>query len=445
MSRRIAAACLICALGLNIELAHAGPSTAEIAQFELAVRQSAGDPNAGPFAKQSIGAQLDRQPTPASVKRAQKRAQARVRSHLGTRQAARCAGQPCPVHTGTRCCQEHVQSAVNGCRARQGKDLVARSKQSSGKKNGSPKSTAVPPNYDRVGEENQIDEAHRWTSKRIIVIAVLLGALIIAAAGIGFYLLDGAGPAWKRAGCLSSYFCRQRNLRRLSPGASQTVAYVATQACDGSCNRKNGVGRFLSASFDYYGVRSRFFRKGDKYFVETDGPDGKLAVFEVKYTFGIEPLQQYLVEFPDGRLQALSLAWDSRPKEQGGQHWLHLYPNEDIKHDDILHWTKLNQNWNFMCSECHSTGVRKNYDAANDRYNTTWAEISVGCEACHGQGSHTLPGHAISSAGGLSENMRTGQRVSLCVLTNAATSGGGRIRQTVIHSAMSHRRLCARR
>jgi predicted CXXCH cytochrome family protein len=84
----------------------------------------------------------------------------------------------------------------------------------------------------------------------------------------------------------------------------------------------------------------------------------------------------------------LSLAWDSRPKEHGGQRWFHLYPNEEIKHDDILHWTKLNQNWNFMCAECHSTGVRKNYDAAADRFATTWSEISVGCEACHGQGSH---------------------------------------------------------
>ena len=151
---------------------------------------------------------------------------------------------------------------------------------------------------------------------------------------------------------------------------------------------KSVLGDFNDASFDYYGVQSRFFRKDGKFLVETDGPDGKLATFEVKYTFGIDPLQQYLVEFPDGRLQALSLAWDSRPKEQGGQRWFHLYPNEEIKHDDILHWTKLNQNWNFMCSECHSTGVRKNYDAANDRFNTTWAEISVGCETCHGQGSH---------------------------------------------------------
>jgi predicted CXXCH cytochrome family protein len=147
------------------------------------------------------------------------------------------------------------------------------------------------------------------------------------------------------------------------------------------------LGNFGDASFDYYAVHSRFFKKDGKFMVETDGPDGNLAVFEVKYTFGIAPLQQYLIEFPDGRLQALSIAWDSRPKEQGGQRWFHLYPNEEIKHDDILHWTKLNQNWNFMCAECHSTGVQKNYDAANDRFATTWAELSVGCEACHGKGS----------------------------------------------------------
>ena len=147
------------------------------------------------------------------------------------------------------------------------------------------------------------------------------------------------------------------------------------------------LGNFNDASFDYYGVRSRFFRKDGRFFVETDGPDGRLATFEIKYTFGIDPLQQYLIEFPDGRVQALSIAWDSRPKGQGGQRWFHLYPDEEIKHDDPLHWTRLGQNWNFMCAECHSTGVRKNYDAASDRFATRFAEINVGCEACHGQGS----------------------------------------------------------
>ena len=159
------------------------------------------------------------------------------------------------------------------------------------------------------------------------------------------------------------------------------------QAMD-HATEKTVLGDFNDTSLDYYGVRSRFFRKDGKFLVETDGPDGKLATFQVKYTFGIDPLQQYLIEFSDGRIQALSIAWDSRPKDKGGQRWFHLYPDENIRHDDVLHWTKLNQNWNFMCAECHSTGLRKNYDAANDRYATTWSEISVGCEACHGQGSN---------------------------------------------------------
>nr|WP_246523834.1 CDC27 family protein [Neoroseomonas eburnea] len=40
-----------------------------------------------------------------------------------------------------------------------------------------------------------------------------------------------------------------------------------------------------------------------------------------------------------------------------------------------------------MCASCHSTGVRRGYDAARGRYDTTWTEISVGCESCHGPGA----------------------------------------------------------
>src|SRR5262249_26061770 len=195
---------------------------------------------------------------------------------------------------------------------------------------------------------------------------------------------------------------------RPAAGAAEPTAptFVGSEACAG-CHRAQGdlwrgsqhkraMARasdetvradFNDTSFDHAGVHSRFFRKDGKFLVETDGPDGKLATFEVKYTFGVERLQQYLIEFPDGRVQALSIAWDTRPKADGGTRWFHLYPKEEIKHDDVLHWTRLNQNWNFMCAECHSTGVRKNYDAANDRFATT-TEISVGCEACHGQGSN---------------------------------------------------------
>ena len=99
------------------------------------------------------------------------------------------------------------------------------------------------------------------------------------------------------------------------------------------------LGNFDGAHFTYAGVTSTFFRRDGKYFVRTDGPDGKLADFEIKYTFGVAPLQQYLIELPGGRMQALSIAWDTRPRSQGGQRWYHLYPKERITHTDPLHWT----------------------------------------------------------------------------------------------------------
>ncbi len=144
---------------------------------------------------------------------------------------------------------------------------------------------------------------------------------------------------------------------------------------------------FGDKRFEYFGTSSRFFTEEDRFFVRTDGPDGKLHDYQVKYTFGVEPLQQYLVELDGGRLQALHLAWDTRPKEQGGQRWFHLYPDEKIDHADELHWTKLAQNWNHMCAECHSTNLKKNFDLEANQFNTTWSEINVACEACHGPGS----------------------------------------------------------
>ncbi len=148
------------------------------------------------------------------------------------------------------------------------------------------------------------------------------------------------------------------------------------------------LGDFNDARFTYGDVTSTFFRRDGKFFIRTDGPDGKLHDYEVEFTFGVDPLQQYLVALPGGRLQALSIAWDARPKAEGGQRWFHIYyPDETIDHRDPLHWTGLQQNWNYMCAECHSTDLRRNYDAAKKTYDTTFFEINVSCETCHGPGS----------------------------------------------------------
>lgn len=147
------------------------------------------------------------------------------------------------------------------------------------------------------------------------------------------------------------------------------------------------LGDFSDVTFGHGGVESRFFVRDGRYFVRTDAADGGLAEFEIGWTFGVEPLQQYLVKFPDGRLQALGLAWDSRPPSAGGQRWFHVYGDEVIPAGDELHWTKPAQNWNYMCADCHSTGYSKNYDAETDSFASSWTDIDVACEACHGPGS----------------------------------------------------------
>ena len=111
---------------------------------------------------------------------------------------------------------------------------------------------------------------------------------------------------------------------------------------------ENVLGDFKDAKFEFKGVTSRFFQKDGKYFVETDGADGKLQPFEIKYVVGVTPLQQYLVDTGQGRLQALDLAWDTTAKR-----WYHLYPNEDVSAGNGLHWTGPYKNWQARCAVCH--------------------------------------------------------------------------------------------
>ncbi|WP_291993909.1 tetratricopeptide repeat protein [Candidatus Accumulibacter sp. ACC003] len=188
-----------------------------------------------------------------------------------------------------------------------------------------------------------------------------------------------------------------------SPAIAASASYVGANACK-SCHESEFkawsgshhqlamqeasastvLGDFTDARFDYHGVESSFFKRDDKFIVRTDGPDGKLVDYPISYTFGVYPLQQYLIAFPGGRYQVLPIAWDSRPQGEGGQRWFHLYPDQNVDHQDPLHWTGIYQNWALQCAECHSTNLRKGYDANSNSYQTTYEEINVACESCHG-------------------------------------------------------------
>ena len=152
-------------------------------------------------------------------------------------------------------------------------------------------------------------------------------------------------------------------------------------------NPENVLGDFENITLEQQGYRIRFFRRDDMFLVETENGQGELTEYEIAYTFGVDPLQQYLIGFPDGRYQALDMAWDSRPITEGGQRWFRLQPEALYEPGDPLQWTGIAYTWNAMCADCHSTNFEKNYDASLNRYGSTFAEIDVSCEACHGPGS----------------------------------------------------------
>ncbi len=223
-----------------------------------------------------------------------------------------------------------------------------------------------------------------------------LGLLGLAGAALAAWWLQGRAPA--EPGAVPAAAPASAVVARV---AQVGPAYVDNQSCVG-CHAAAGEawrqshhfmamapptpetvrGDFGNTSFKHQGVTTRFFRRDGKYFVNTEGPDGKMADFEVAYTFGVDPLQQYLIATDGGRLQPLTIAWDTRKKR-----WFHLYPHEKAPPGDVMHWTGRYQTANTMCIACHTTGYEKRYDAATDTFDTHWKEPNVSCQACHGPGS----------------------------------------------------------
>jgi Flp pilus assembly protein TadD len=168
-------------------------------------------------------------------------------------------------------------------------------------------------------------------------------------------------------------------------------------------------GDFAERSFRHAGVSTRFSRRDGRYVVRTDGPDGVPADFDVAWTFGVRPLQQYLLATPGGRLQPLQVAWDTER-----QRWFHLLPHEKAPAGDVLHWTGRYQTANTMCISCHTTGFEKRYDPATDTFASRWHEPNVSCQSCHGPGARHVD-WAERQAQGRAPDDGPGERLGLSV------------------------------
>ncbi len=230
------------------------------------------------------------------------------------------------------------------------------------------------------------------------MLALALGTLIALLAGTGPGCSGDHGPpesgaarggAARAAGFIDSRTCAECHPHEAAGWAGSHHDDAMQPATPATV-----LGDFDDAYFEQQGQRARFSREGDRHRVRTEGPDGVEADFDVAYTFGVDPLQQYLIELPGGRLQCLTIAWDVHAKR-----WFSLYPDERFAADDPLHWTGRYQRWNAMCAECHSTAIDKGYDPVSDTYRTSWHEPDVGCQACHGPGGEHVERERARAAG----------------------------------------------
>ena len=204
-------------------------------------------------------------------------------------------------------------------------------------------------------------------------VLALLGAACVAVFGAALSLAETSVPVPNYVGLQTCSGCHAAAAEAWKDSHHSWALRTADPG--------NVLGDFDDATFEHNGKVTRFFTRDGRHHVETDGPDGKQTELEIKYAVGVAPLQQYLVEMDRGRLQALDIAWDTERER-----WYHLYPDQILKPGDGLHWSGPYKNWQTRCAECHQTNFVKAYSPKTRTYRSTWSDLTVACEACHGPG-----------------------------------------------------------
>lgn len=224
------------------------------------------------------------------------------------------------------------------------------------------------------------------------------------------------------------------------PATTPVADYVGSEACR-ACHEEaytdwSGSHHALAmqpatpdtvlARFDHTIAQTTLLATGPDFVARLPDATGEMNAFKITHTFGVTPLQQYLVDLGDGKKQVLRASWDSRTSQAGGQRWYEQFPDEVVPPGDVLHWTSVSQNWNSMCGDCHSTGFVKGYDEQTQSFSSQWQEISVGCEACHGPGSaHAAhPQNALSGTAALAEPTRQPEVCAPCHARRAQLAEG---------------------
>jgi len=203
----------------------------------------------------------------------------------------------------------------------------------------------------------------------VIVVAFFINPFVHAVENMGHALQKDAPISNQQ--CVSCHQQSQHDWQQSDHAKAMAIA-----------NKNSVLANFNNVDVEHYGQKAHFFIKDNRYQVKISYDDN-VDIYQVKYTFGHYPLQQYLVETEQGRLQVLPFAWDAQSKTEGGQRWYHNYSHEEIRPEDRLHWRQPLQNWNGMCADCHSDGLKRNYNSDKNQFESTFDNINVGCLSCH--------------------------------------------------------------
>lgn len=213
----------------------------------------------------------------------------------------------------------------------------------------------------------------------------LISFAVIAALIIGICCVNETAPEHSKASYVGTDKCISCHKAEYELFSNSDHFHAMDTVSD-----KTVLGNFNNAIFIYHDDTTFFYKEGKRFFVKTTDSTGHKKVFEIAYTFGWKPLQQYLVQFSDGRIQALPFCWDTREAAKGGQKWFHIYNKEKIGFKDELFWMGMNQNWNYMCADCHTTDYAINFDVTSNSFKSKWKESCVSCESCHGPASEHI-------------------------------------------------------
>ncbi|OLC46680.1 MAG: hypothetical protein AUH43_13340 [Acidobacteria bacterium 13_1_40CM_65_14] len=147
----------------------------------------------------------------------------------------------------------------------------------------------------------------------------------------------------------------------------------------GRANAPSALAAGAAVRFESYGRAYTMETRDGRYFISISNNKRPAEKFEVHYTLGARRFQGYLSKLPDGRIYVLPVFWHNEARRWVD--WKEITPiPDDPDHD-------LRQIWNITCVNCHATNLAKNFNPATKTYATTWTEMGIGCEACHGPGA----------------------------------------------------------